>query len=134
MHDPPFFHTIDWLYLVLRPVQEFFTYTEMSPLHLLVKGCKIEAYARRSGPLSREGLSCHTCCNMGPQFFWSHLKDRPFSHLLRHTRGCGGSILIWILTGLLSYEEGTYQTCFKYGHTRLYKEYTVYHFHVDNVL
>jgi hypothetical protein len=43
-----------------------------------VKGCKIWAYARRSGPLSREGsLSCHTCCETGPRFFRSHPKDLP---------------------------------------------------------
>jgi hypothetical protein len=64
-------------------------YVETSPSP--VKGCKISAYARRSGPLSREGsLSCHTCCDTGPRFFRSHPKDRPFSRLLRHTRGCGG--------------------------------------------
>jgi hypothetical protein len=32
-------NTIDWLFTVLRPAQEFFTYMEMSPLP--VKGCKI---------------------------------------------------------------------------------------------
>jgi hypothetical protein len=65
-----------------------------------MKGCKILAYARRSGPLSREGsLSCHTHCNTGPRFFRSHPKDHPFSRLLRHTRECGGSILTRILTG-----------------------------------
>jgi hypothetical protein len=67
---------IDWLFTVLRPAQEYFTYMETSPLP--VKGCKISAYARRSGPLSREGsLSCHTCCDTGPRFFRSHPKDRP---------------------------------------------------------
>jgi hypothetical protein len=30
---------IDWLFTVLRPAQEFFTYMETSPLP--VKGCKI---------------------------------------------------------------------------------------------
>jgi hypothetical protein len=31
-----------------------------------------------SAPLSREeSLSCHTYCDMGPRFFWSHPKDRP---------------------------------------------------------
>jgi hypothetical protein len=50
---------IDWLFIVLHPTQEYFTYMETSPLP--VKGCKISAYARRSEPLSREGsLSCHT--------------------------------------------------------------------------
>jgi hypothetical protein len=63
-----------WRGTVLRPAEEFFTYMEMSPLP--VKGCKIEADARRSGPLSREGsLSCHTCCDMGPWFYPSLSKD-----------------------------------------------------------
>ena len=66
---------IDWLFTVLRPAQEFFTYMETSPLP--VKGCKIWAYVRCSGPLSREGsLSCHTCCDMGPRFILSYPKDR----------------------------------------------------------
>jgi hypothetical protein len=30
---------IDWLFTVLRPAQEYFTYMEMSPMP--VKGCKI---------------------------------------------------------------------------------------------
>jgi hypothetical protein len=31
------------------------------------------AYARRSGPLSRErSLSCHTCCDTGPRSFWKN--------------------------------------------------------------
>jgi hypothetical protein len=57
-------------YLLFYVPQEFFTYMETSPLP--VKGCKIKAYARRSGP-----LSCHTCCDTGPRFFRSHPKGRP---------------------------------------------------------
>jgi hypothetical protein len=119
---------IDWLFTVLRSAQEYFTYMETSPMP--VKGCKIWAYARRSGPLSREGfLLCHTCCGTGPRFFRSHPKDRPIqspltthkgmwriysnpdphgppiSRLLRHTRGCGGPIQTRILTGFDSREE-----------------------------
>jgi hypothetical protein len=38
---------------------------------------QILAYARRSGPLSREGsLSCHTYCDTGPRFIRSYPKDR----------------------------------------------------------
>jgi hypothetical protein len=90
---------IAWLFIVLRLAQDFvFAYMETSPLP--VKDCKIWAYARRSKPLSREGsLSCHTCCDTGPQFFWSHSKVS-FSRLLRHTQGCGESILIRILMGI----------------------------------
>jgi hypothetical protein len=50
----------------------------LSPLP--VTGLQILAYARRSGPLSREGsLSCHTYSDTGPRFIQSHPKDR---HLL----------------------------------------------------
>jgi hypothetical protein len=70
-------------------------------------------YVRRSGPLSREGsLSCHTCCNTGPQFFSGLIRRIKFSRLLRHTRGCGGSILTRILTGLakeLKYTENFFK-------------------------
>jgi hypothetical protein len=76
----------DWLFIVLRPAQEYFTHMETSPLP--VKGCKIYAYARRSGPLSREGsLSCHTCCDTGPRFFQSHPKDRPIQSPLTTRMG-----------------------------------------------
>jgi hypothetical protein len=47
----------------------------LSPLP--VTGLQILAYARRSGPLSREGsLSCHTYCDTGPRFKRSHPKER----------------------------------------------------------
>jgi hypothetical protein len=62
-------------------------YMETSPMP--VKGCKILAYARRSGPFtSREGsLACHTCCDTGPRFFRSHPKDHPIlSPLTTHKR------------------------------------------------
>jgi hypothetical protein len=86
---------IDWLFTVIRPAQEFFTYMETSLLP--VKGCKILAYARRSGSLSREGSSsCHTSCDTGHQFFSSLIEGPP--HLVWHTRGCRGSILTRILT------------------------------------
>jgi hypothetical protein len=46
----------------------------LSPL--LVTRLHILAYARRSGPLSREGsLSCHTYYDTGPCFIQSHPKD-----------------------------------------------------------
>jgi hypothetical protein len=94
--------SIDRLFRVWRPVQEFFTYMETTPLQ--VKGCKMYVYAWRSWPLSREeSLSCHTCCDTGPRFFRSHPKDyNKFSRLLRHTRRCGGSILTRIFTGYRS--------------------------------
>jgi hypothetical protein len=41
-----------------------------------------------SGPLNREeSLSCHTCCDTGPQFFLSDLKDRPVQSPLMTNMG-----------------------------------------------
>jgi hypothetical protein len=53
------------------------------------------------GPLSREGsLSCHTCCDTGPQFFRSHPKVHPIQSPLATRMGMrGGPILTRILTG-----------------------------------
>jgi hypothetical protein len=36
-------------------------------------------------------------CDTGPRFFGLIRRNAPFSHLLRHMRGCGGSILTRIL-------------------------------------
>ena len=53
-----------------------FTRTDTSSLS--VKGCKIWSIARYLRPLVREGsLSCHTCCDTGPRFLWSHPKELP---------------------------------------------------------
>jgi hypothetical protein len=39
-------------------------------------------------PLSREEpLSCHTCCDIGPQFFWFHPKDCPIKSPLTTCKG-----------------------------------------------
>jgi hypothetical protein len=94
----------DWLFIVLRPAEEFFTYMETSQLPL--KG-QIQAYARHSGPLRREGsLSCHTGCDTGLGFSGLIRRTAQFSRLLGHTRGCGGPILTRILTSYL-HEEVT---------------------------
>ena len=64
------------LSVVFLPSREYpvFLYMETSPLS--VKGCKIETYARRWWPWSREGsLSCHSWPHTMPLFLWSHLKD-----------------------------------------------------------
>jgi hypothetical protein len=89
----------DWLFTVLRPAQEFFTYMETSPL--AVKGFKMLAYARRWGPLSRGGGGLYRATPALTQDLGiSGLIRRtaPFSRLLRHTRGCGRPILTRILT------------------------------------
>jgi hypothetical protein len=45
-----------------------------------------------------ESLSCHSCCDTWPRiFFVSSEGPPPFSRLLWHTRGCGGSTLTRIL-------------------------------------
>jgi hypothetical protein len=49
---------------------------------VLVKGCKISAFARCSGPLSREGTPAAT-----PRFFRSHPKDRPIQSPLTTCKG-----------------------------------------------
>jgi hypothetical protein len=77
---------IDWLYDILRPAQQYFTYIETLPL--AVKGCKILAYAGRSGPLSGKwSLSCHTYCDTGPRFFRSYPTDCPHSVVSYDTQG-----------------------------------------------
>jgi hypothetical protein len=123
----PFVRLVDWLVIVLRPalsICSFPIFQLYGDITITSEGLQNLGYARFSGPLSREGsLSCHICCDTGPRFFRSHLKDRPiqpplsthkgiwriyshqdphgyhFSRLLRHTRGCGGPILFRILTG-----------------------------------
>jgi hypothetical protein len=68
------------------PLKNFSLIWRRHPLP--VKGYKIEAYARRSGPLSREGsLSCHTWCDTGPRFSRSYPKDRPIQSPLTTHKG-----------------------------------------------
>jgi hypothetical protein len=58
---------IDWLFTVLR-----------SRIFNLYGDVTIAGEGLQNLGLCREGsLSCHTCCDMGPQFFRSHQKDRP---------------------------------------------------------
>jgi hypothetical protein len=50
--------------------------------------CKILAYDRRSGLLSREAsLSCHTCCDTKPRFFRLHPKGRLIQSPLTTRKG-----------------------------------------------
>ena len=65
-----------------------------------ITGERLVNFALSSGPLSMAGsLSCHTRCDTGPRFFWSHPNDRPNQTPLTTRKGCGGSILTQILTG-----------------------------------
>jgi hypothetical protein len=63
---------------------------------VITAGEGLQNLALCSRPLSREGsLSCHTCCDTGPQPFRSHSKDRPIQLPLMTRK----VILIQILTG-----------------------------------
>jgi hypothetical protein len=73
---------IDWLFTVLRPAQEFFTYIG----DVTIAGEGLQNLGLCS--LSRKGsLSFHTCCNTGPRFFRSHPKDRPIKSPLTTRMG-----------------------------------------------
>jgi hypothetical protein len=87
---------------------------ETSPLP--VKGCKIQACARRSGPLGREGsLSCHTCCDTaGPQFSRTHPKDRPNQSPLTTHMGTWKIYFNPVTHGVILMEmnKGTHSYCY----------------------
>jgi hypothetical protein len=83
---------VHWLFTVLRPAQESFTYMETSPLP--VKDCKrpisvLRALEQGATPAVTLGLS----------FSGLIQRTAPFSHLLQHTRGCRWSTLTQIFTG-----------------------------------
>ena len=89
---------IDLLFIVLRPTQEYFSYMETTPLP--VKGCKIRPMLGAQGPWAGRDLYRATpAVTRGLGFSGLIRRTAPFSRLLRHTRGCGGSILPRILTG-----------------------------------
>jgi hypothetical protein len=74
-----FVHVCDVLYIGLPTTALICVYDILLKLGL---------YARRSGPLSREGsLSWHTCCDMGPRFFRSRPKIRPIQSPLTTRMG-----------------------------------------------
>jgi hypothetical protein len=79
---------IGWLFTVLRPAQEYFTHMKTSPL-LGAKGLWAGRGLYRVTPAVTRDLG----------FSGLIRRTAPFSRLLRHTRGCGGSILARILTG-----------------------------------
>jgi hypothetical protein len=73
----------DWLYIVLRPAQEFHLY---GASQLSVKG-QIQACARHSGPLRRGIFIVPHRLWQGPWFFQSHRKDRPIQSPLTTHKG-----------------------------------------------
>jgi hypothetical protein len=100
-HSPSFYHPIidlmsiymtPWRFIQLNNYwftshsRIFHLYGDVTPLPM--KGCKIQAYARRWGPLNSKGsISCHTCCDSGPRFFRSHPKDCPTKPPLTTLKG-----------------------------------------------
>jgi hypothetical protein len=90
---------VDWLYIVLRPAQEYFTFMETSPLP--VKGCKFRpmlgAQDLRAG---RDLYRATPTVTRGLGFSGLIRWTAPISRLLRHTRGCRGLIQTRILTGV----------------------------------
>jgi hypothetical protein len=83
-------------YLLLRPAREFFTYTETSPLGITGEGLQ------NLGLCSFEqgGMFIVT---RGLGFSGLIRRTTLFSRLLRHTWGCGGSILTRMLTSRHSF-------------------------------
>ena len=82
------FAPIDWLivYCLTSLSRIFHWYGDGT---IAGEGLQIWAYARHSGPLSREGsLSCHSCYDTGPRSIPSHPKDHEHSkrNSLRFTR------------------------------------------------
>jgi hypothetical protein len=75
--------------MILRPAQEFFTYMETSSLP--VKGCKVWAYARRSGPLSRLLLYIYIqkclCDNFALEILTFKCSEKMYSKQLDSTVG-----------------------------------------------
>jgi hypothetical protein len=88
----PLFQMLNWF---LRLTQDFYTYMESSPLP--VKGCKkFRLMAFEQGGIFNVP---HLLCDTGPRFSGHIRRTAHVSRLLRHTRGCGRSILIQIRTG-----------------------------------
>jgi hypothetical protein len=90
---------IDWLFTVLRPAQEFFTYI----YHCRWRAAKFRPKLGSEGLWAMRDLYRTTpAVTRDLGFLGLIRRTAPFSRLLRHTRGCGGSILTRILTGLQS--------------------------------
>jgi hypothetical protein len=71
--------------------------------HYRWRAAKFRLMAGAQGLLARmDTYRATPAMTFGGRFFRSDPKDRPFSRLLRYTRGCRWSILTRILTGLQS--------------------------------
>jgi hypothetical protein len=83
---------IDWLFAGLRPHQEYFTYMEMH--HCRWRAAKFRPMLSAQGLWAGRDL-CHATPAVTRNLGFPGLLrwTIPFSRLLRHTRGCWGSIL-----------------------------------------
>ena len=93
---------IDWLFTVLRPTQEYFTYMETSIAGEGLQNfglCSALRAFEQGGIFIMPHLLWH-----GGSFFPVSSEGPPhrLNRLLRHTRECGRSILTRILTGPVS--------------------------------
>jgi hypothetical protein len=94
---------IDWLFIDLCPVQEYFTY--MPRRHHYCEGLQNLGLCSCSAQglwAERDLYRATLAVTRDVGFSGLIRRTAPFSRLLRHTRGCGESILTWILTGPLS--------------------------------
>jgi hypothetical protein len=87
-----------WLFTVLRPAYEFFTYTKTSPLPS--NGCNIYTGLCSALRAFEQGDLYRATPAVTQDLGFSCLIRRtaPFSRLLRHTTGCRGSIITRIFT------------------------------------
>jgi hypothetical protein len=89
---------INWLFIVSRPPQKYI----WKHHNYRWRAANFRSMLSAQGlKMSREGsLLCHTCCDTGLGFCGLIQRTTPFSRLIvRHTRGCGESILTRILMG-----------------------------------
>jgi hypothetical protein len=91
---------VDWLFTVLRPAQEY--YITWRRHHCRWRAAKFRPMLGAQGLWAGRDLYRATpAVTRGLSFSGLIRRTAPFSRLLQHTRGCGGSILAQILTGTL---------------------------------
>jgi hypothetical protein len=94
--------TWDWLFIVLRPAQEFFTYTcKWIRHHYWWRAATFRHMLDAQGLWAGRDLYRATPAATWGLGFPGLIRRTayPFSRLLRHTRGCWGPILTLTLTG-----------------------------------
>jgi hypothetical protein len=94
----PFDWLIDWVFTVLRPAQEFSLIWRRH--HCRWRAAKFRHMLGAQGLWAgRDLYRARPTVTRDLGFSGLIRRTAPFSRLLRHTRGCEGSILTWILTG-----------------------------------